>query len=962
MDRTSSGETTPAPGAYAPALAQRPLGREADLDAIDGFLSAVEQGSSPAALILVGDAGIGKTILMRTAADRAAERSWQILRAAPAQAEGELAHAALVDLLRDIDPAAVADLPEPQRTALEVARSGAAPAHGSIAPGTVAAALLGIVRRLGERGAVLVAVDDVQWLDAATRSALAYTVRRCDGLPIGILAGLRGDADEPTPLGLERALDSRRLRRLAIGPLSVGTLFQLLRMRLGHAFPRPALLRIAEWSGGNPLFALEIGRTILESGRPLQPGEPAPVSRELARALGDRIRDLPTEVRRTLLLAALATRPTLALLSAVGDALHWPIRLPDDPSIICERMPTITFAHPLLRAEAAGIAASDDRRAAHRALANAADDPEERARHLALAATGPDTKVAEVLESAARDARGRGAPEVAAELLELACRSTPPVAAEALTGRRVELARLVARSGDSTRARSLLRQTVAEAPRGPGRAGALADLARLVVQVDGPAAAVAACQAAAEEADGDVRVRAAVELAWSMVTPDAAEQLEHARAALTLLDDGPPPLRAGALVAVALAEARLGLAVPWALLDEAVTLEASDPPERVIDWAEANRAWLRYMGDDFESAHSAYERLRQVALAMGDESSLAQFSIELAQIDLRVGRWDELAGHAAEAMAIAERNDRERDRIMATIQLGAVAAARGDAGEATRHLDEAERFATRTGEPFVAGIVAGNRGALALALGDAAEAEARFRELDGWFSRAHLGDPALTRYQGDQLEALIDLGQLDRACALGDEIEARARPASRRRALAFVARGRGLLAAAGGDLQTALEASTRSYDDLSALGLRFEAARSLLVRGMIRRRRREKGLANDDLSAALATFEELRAPAWTARARSELGRIGLRPRAPDGLTDTERTVARLAGEGRTSREIASVAFMSPRTVEGVLARVYLKLGVASRAELGRAMARDGARGDRARPTPSPVDPTDRPRP
>jgi DNA-binding CsgD family transcriptional regulator len=939
-------------------VTQAPLGREAELDAIDGFLTAVAQDSSPAALILIGDAGIGKTILLRSALDRAGERGWQILRAAPAQAEGELAHAALADLLRYIVPALVAELPEPQRQALVVARSGAAPAHGSIAPGTVAAALLGIVRRLGDAGPVLVAIDDVQWLDTATRSALAYTLRRCDGLPIGIVAGLRGDADEATPLGLERALEPSRLQRLAVGPLSVGTLFQLLRIRLGHAFPRPALLRIAEWSGGNPLFALEIGRAILESGRPLQPGEPAPVSRELSRALGDRIRDLPTDVRRTLLLAALATRPTLALVGAAGKSLDWPVQLPDDPSLICERVPTITFAHPLLRAESAGIAAPEDRRAAHRALADAADDPEDRARHLALAATGPDARVAEVLESAARDARGRGAPEVAAELLELACRSTPPDAPEELTARRVELARLVSRNGDSTRARSLLRQTVAEAARGPGRAGALADLARLVVQADGPAAAVATCQAAAEEADGDVRVRAGVELAWSMVAPDAAEQLEHARAALTLLADGSPPLRAGALAAVALAEARLGHTVPWALLDEAITLEASDPPERVIDWAEADRAWLRYMGDDFETAHFAYERLRQVALALGDESSLAQFSIELAQIDLRVGRWDELAEHAAEALAIAERNDRERDRIMATIQLGAVAAARGDAGEATRRLDEAERFAARTGEPFVAGIVAGNRGALALALGNAGEAEARFRELDDLFRRAHLGDPALTRYQGDQLEALIELGRLDRARALGDEIEARAKPAGRRRAMAFVARGRGLLAAAAGDLETALEASTRSFDELSALGLRFEAARSLLVRGMIRRRRREKRLAQDDLSAALATFEELRAEAWTARARNELGRIGLRPHASDDLTETERTVARLAGEGRTSREIAAVAFMSPRTVEGVLARVYLKLGVASRAELGRAMAGDGVRGDRAWPTPSLLDPTD----
>lgn len=952
----------PALRTYAPAAPQVPLGRDAELEAIDAFLSAVEEASAPAALILLGDAGIGKTILLRTASTRAAERGWQILRAAPAQAEGELAYAALADLLREVDQAVVAELPEPQRQALVVARSGAAPTQGSIAPGTVAAALLGIVRRLADAGALLVVVDDVQWLDTATRSALAYTLRRCEGLPVGILASLRGDADEPTPLGLERALDPSRLERIRVGPVSVGALFQLLRTRLGHAFARPALMRIAEWSGGNPLFALEIGRAILESGRSLQPGEPPPVNRGLSRALGDRIRGLPSDVRRTLLLTALATRPTLALLEATGNSLGWAVLLPDDPSLICERVPTITFAHPLLRAEAAGIAPADDRRAAHRALADLAVDPEERARHLALAATGPDAGVAEVLERAARDARGRGAPEAAAELLELACRSTPPGAATALTSRRVELAGLVARAGDGTRARSLLRVAAAEAAPGPSRACALADLARLVVQTDGPAAAVATCRTAAEEADGDVRVRAAVELAWSAVAPDAVEQLEHARAALTLLEDGPPALRSGALASVALAEASLGRAVPWTLLDEAIALEASDPPERVTDWAEASRAWLRYMGDDFEPAHRAYERLRRVALAMGDESSLAKFSIELAQIDLRVGRWDELAEHAAEAMTIAERNDRERDRIMAVIQLGAVAAARGDAREATQHLDEAGRFAMRTGEPFVAGIVAGNRGALALALGNAAEAEGHFRELDGTFGRAHLGDPALSRYQGDQLEALIELRQMDRARALADEIEARARPAGRRRAMAFVARGRGLMAAAAGDLELALEATARSYDELSALGLRFQAARSLLVRGMIHRRRREKRLAHDDLGAALATFEELRAVAWSARARKELGRIGLRPRASDVLTETERTVARLAAEGRTSREIASLAFMSPRTVEGVLGRVYLKLGVASRAELGRAMAvamaGDAVRQYRGQSTPSLLDPAD----
>ncbi|MHB8958880.1 MAG: ATP-binding protein [Candidatus Limnocylindrales bacterium] len=919
-----------------------PLGRESELGNIEAFLTAVEAAFDPAALILIGDAGVGKTILLQAAVARAAERGWRIMRASPDEAEQELPHAALSDLLRDVDPEAIADLPEPQRLALAVALSRAAPAHGSIAPGTVAAGLLGTIRRLADAQPVLLAVDDVQWLDAATRSALAYALRRCDGVRVGILAGLRGGADETTPLGLARALGPGRLGRLVVGPVSTGTLFQLLRTRLGHAFARPELLRVAEWSGGNPLFALEIGRAILERGRPLQPGESPPVSPDLSMALGDRIRGLPSEVRRTLLLAALATRPTMPLVRAAGDTLSWAIDLPDDASLIRERAPTIRFAHPLLRAEAAGIATADDRRASHRALADLTAGPEERARHLALALTGPDATVAEALEGAASDALARGAPETAAELLELSCQATPPDAAEALCTRRTQLARLVARNGDGARARALLRQTVAEAPRGAARARGRAHLARLVSQVDGPAAAVAMCRGAVVEVGDDPVARGEVELAWSAVTQDAAERLEHASAAMTLLRDGPARLLANALAGVALAEASLGRPVPWELLDQAIALEAADPPERVVDRAEASRAWLRLMDDDFERAHRGYTRLRRIALALGDESSLAQFSIELAQIDLRLGRWDELAEHAAEALAIAERNDRERDRVMAIIQLGAVAAARGDADEATRHLDEAGRFAAHTGDPFVAGIAAGNRGALALALGNAAEAEAHFRELDGWFSGAHLADPALTRYQGDQLEALVELGHLDRASALVDELEARARPAGRRRALAFVARGRALLAAAAGDLNAALEEATRSYDELTALGLRYQAARSLLVRGMLRRRRREKRLAHEDLSAAIATFEELRATAWAARARQEIGRIGLRPRASDTLSDTEQTVARLAAAGHTSREIAALAFMSPRTVEGVLTRVYHKLGVGSRAELGRAMADWGA--------------------
>ena len=366
-------------------------------------------------------------------------------------------------------------------------------------------------------------------------------------------------------------------------------------------------------------------------------------------------------------------------------------------------------------------------------------------------------------------------------------------------------------------------------------------------------------------------------------------------------------------------------------------LEAQEPPFRVALGAAAVRAWLHLLDDELVLAHREYEELCERAEELGDESSLAGMRMELAQIDLRAGRWDELPAHAAEALRIAEWTEREHDRILALVQLGALAASRGDRRSAERYLGEAQDYATRNGEPFIAAVVAGNLGTLALGEGDLRAAAAFLADSARHFGEGSYRDSALSRYHADHLEVLAGLGELEAATSLADSIEEQARRGRRRRPLALVARGRGFIAAASGRLDEALDAFDRSYRTLDELGMRFEAARSLLARGSVRRRLRQKRHAHDDLEAALAIFEELDAPLWAERARRELARIGLRPSAPRSLTDTEQVVARLAAAGHTNREIANLAFMSPRTVEGVVARVYAKLGVASRAELGRAM-------------------------
>ena len=525
------------------------------------------------------------------------------------------------------------------------------------------------------------------------------------------------------------------------------------------------------------------------------------------------------------------------------------------------------------------------------------------------------------------------------EFEELACRLTPPAARDAMLRRRRQLAELLVRLGANDRAREELEAVVVTGPAGSQRALALATLARLVRQQKGPAEATGLCRRALEEAGDDRLVRARVELAWSVVAADAVERLAHAQSALAVLEAGPPHLRARALVEIAGAESSLGHPAPYALLDEAVELEEREPPERLMDSAALERAHQRLMDDELERAHAEYEALRQAAEVLGDESSLAWVLIELAQIDLRAGRWDETARHAAEAFTTAERCGQKRDQALAEIQLGALAAARGDRPAAERSLGYAARYAERSGEPFVASLVAGNLGALALSEGDPGAAERLFAEAEDRLLASNQLDTALSRFYGDRLEALAALGDLRRATALADDMERRAKANGRRRPLAFVARGRGIVAAAEGDLDAALEALDRSVRVLDDLGMRFETARSLLARGIVHRRRREKRLADADLRRALGTFQELGATAWAKRTGDELGRIGLRPRAPGHLTETERTVAQLAADGRTNREIAALAFMSPRTVEGVLARAYFKLGVGSRAELGREMAR-----------------------
>jgi predicted ATPase len=395
------------------------VGREAEVAVLAGFLAAGV--SEPRALVLDGEAGIGKTTLFEEAVAGARERGIAVFACRPAGAETSFSFAALADLLRPVLPEGLRRLPLPQRRALSAALlledvQGSAPEVRAIA-----FAVLRLLEECGG-GPVLVAVDDVQWLDAASASVLAFALRRLEATPAAILVARRSSGDEAAPLGLDRAFPGERLRRLRLGPLSVGATHRLLRGRLGVSFPRPTLIQLHETSGGNPFYALELGRAIGQAGARGSARGRLSVPTSLAGLVSARLAALPEDVREVLEPVALLSEPTVTIIEMVatdGATVLRRLRAAEAATVLQLDEERVRFSHPLLAARVEAELEPRRRRLLHRRLAQLVADPEQRARHLALGANGPRANVASELEAASAIAASRGASRAAAELAEL---------------------------------------------------------------------------------------------------------------------------------------------------------------------------------------------------------------------------------------------------------------------------------------------------------------------------------------------------------------------------------------------------------------------------------------------------------------------------------------------------------------------------------------------------------------
>ena len=296
----------------------RVLGRERELAEIDRFVAAAPGG--PRALVLEGSAGIGKTTLWEAGIGTADAAGIRVLDSRAAEGEATLSYSGLGDLFDPVFDEAGTGLPEPQRRALDAALLRADDAVPVPDRRAISLGALGVVRTLAARSPVLIALDDVQWLDTSTSNVMAFVLRRLADEPVRIIASHRHGAGTPSGrLELAEAIGRDRVDRITVGPLDEEATGRMLRARLGADLSRPVILRIHSVSQGNPLFALEIGRAIAGQDTPQLSGEQFPVPEDLRRLLTARVGALPAAAEQPLLAIACLTHPTVDTVLAVAD-------------------------------------------------------------------------------------------------------------------------------------------------------------------------------------------------------------------------------------------------------------------------------------------------------------------------------------------------------------------------------------------------------------------------------------------------------------------------------------------------------------------------------------------------------------------------------------------------------------------------------------------------------------------
>jgi DNA-binding CsgD family transcriptional regulator len=917
------------------------VGRDVESAAISSFLESLTCG--PGVLLVEGEAGIGKTVLLSQARETAARMGHRILSTAPDETELFLAFSGLTDLLECVPAGMVTRLPRPQRAAISELALQASHRRGSPQLRAAATAVLTLLRQLSRKAPVVILVDDLQWLDSTSASVLRFVLRRLRVEPVGVLAAVRTDwSGNPPPLATDD-VPAELVDHLRLGPLGLSTIRELLTLRrAARSLSGSGLTWLYETCGGNPLFAMELAEKAEINVLP-RPYERSRVPDSLNRAVYALTGLLSRGSRDVLLISSLSTEPTLAVICAAARdpaTAFTDLEAGIDAGMVATADGKVVFVHPLLRFAVAAQATAGDRCAAHRRLAAVVTDPGARAWHRALGSDGPDETVAADLEIVARAAVGSGARPGSSELAGLSVTLTPLAQAESRRRRATFAAERYFEMSDPARACSMLESAIDAMPRGPARAGLRQRLAGYRAFSGEPAEArLTLLDHALTEAGDDAGLRAEI-LTEKVVCASFTGHTDPLDLEIIerLADRGTDPaLRARCCAGLAFSAFARGDGLKADMVTRAlggplqqhrlsIELRPNVAIGHVLHWT-----------DDLDGARALYDQDYDRVVAQGAKAELPFVLWALVETEGWAGNWERAERLGAEGYHLAENSGSPLAIGFMSVARGLLHAYRGRVDASLRDATRAIDIAGQLGMPLLAIMAAQCFGITALPAGDVMALHRRlapFREMVSIVTRA---EPALCRFLPDEIEALTRVGELDMAEDLLGPFTRRSSELGRGWGQAAASRCRGLLLAAQGDLDGAAASLDTTLEMDQRLSMPFETARTLLTAGEIHRRARHKRKALDFLQEAQAIFERLGAPLWEDQARNEIARIGIRATAggqPErGLTAAERRVADLAVMGRTNVEIAAELFMGRRTVEAHLSRIYQKLGVRSRTEL-----------------------------
>jgi DNA-binding CsgD family transcriptional regulator len=925
------------------------LGRARELDRISRLVENVRRRDG-GALLLIGEPGIGKTTLLGRASTESEDV--RVIRTSGVDAERNLPYVSLAEL---IDPLlnGLGALPERQANAIESALA-LRPSPGAATDRfATCAAFLRLLTNAAETTPLLVLVDDAQWLDAPSAECLAYAARRLSGTRIGMLAAARpGGQDGPL-------LGSPEPERLELSRLTPDDARTLIRGSAPDA-TGSVIDALVDAAAGNPLALNELpSRLTAEQRLGTAPiNYQGVVGTALAEAFEAEIRALDAEARSAVVLASCATGRELAPVVSAGLEIGIDpeaFERAESAQVIALSGDRIGFSHPLVKAAAYEYAAPAERRRAHRAL-SAHCSPDARAWHLAAATIGPDEEVAKLLDGAAERASARGAHSVAADAL---ARAVDFSEEDRGAARRRYGAALAAALGGAY-----------------DRCAALLD--------SGPEI-------------GDPLLRARVRHAFVVVkmtgglglAPDAHSQLEEeadrvssidpATAAPMLADASLLAGTSGQFRAASRAAGRAAAAVPdrastivrcqvKAMEGCAAALTGAGAEARdALDDAGRLLAQIDVLSPAIQSVvlglhtrvctgqelilRAELDRLEELARASDTFGLLPYLLAVSADVSYRIGAWED-SGEVLSSARLAEEYGQYGILPYSLVVSGQILAVRGRTSEARADLQRGIELAEQVGSTTVVAWGHSVLGLLELGHERAEQAVAELVRVATFAAESGLEDPAYIPWAPDLIEAYVRIGQTEDAEHLASALAARARRANVPLSLALAARGLGLVA--GEDFESHFDSALGHHEDTATP---FQTARTLLAYGSRLHRSRRRIEARKRLRSALEIFEALGADPWIERAKSELrasGAVKREPMAdPDELSAQEIRVARAVAGGATNKQVAAKMFLSPKTIDFHLGRVYRKLGIHSRTELAGLVA-TGALDEAASARPSPT--------